>query len=59
MRRPVTSRAEIGHASLGVAVAAYERWLDGDGELRTLLDDVFRALEAGLDRTVHLRPSGG
>jgi mycofactocin system transcriptional regulator len=49
----------IGHASLGVALAAYERWLAGDGELRALLDEVFRALEAGLDRTVHMGPAGG
>jgi mycofactocin system transcriptional regulator len=49
----------IGHASLGVALAAYERWLDGDGELRTLLDEVFRGLETGLDRTVHIRPASG
>jgi TetR/AcrR family transcriptional regulator, regulator of mycofactocin system len=39
----------IGHASLGVALAAYERWLREDtGELRDLLDEVFRALEHGL-----------
>ncbi|GAA2545457.1 mycofactocin system transcriptional regulator [Pseudonocardia hydrocarbonoxydans] len=39
----------VGHASLGVALAAYERWLDhGDGELRDLLDAVFRALGPGL-----------
>jgi mycofactocin system transcriptional regulator len=39
----------IGHASLGVALAAYERWLTEDGgELRELLDAVFRALERGL-----------
>ena len=39
----------IGHASLGVALAAYERWLATDaGELRDLLDAAFRALEAGL-----------
>lgn len=39
----------IGHASLGVALAAYERWLGGDdGELRDLLDTVFRALGSGL-----------
>ena len=42
----------IGHASLGVALAAYERWLDGAGELRTLLDEVFRSLESGLDPTM-------
>jgi mycofactocin system transcriptional regulator len=39
----------VGHASLGVALAAYERWLDEDnGELLELLDVVFRALERGL-----------
>lgn len=39
----------IGHASLGVAIAAYERWLAEDGaELRDLLDTAFRALEHGL-----------
>lgn len=39
----------IGHASLGVALAAYERWLLDEGrELRELLDAVFRALEHGL-----------
>lgn len=39
----------IGHASLGVALAAYERWLRGDsGELRELLDVAFSALESGL-----------
>jgi len=38
----------IGHASLGVALAAYERWLRGDGVLTDLLDSVFRALESGL-----------
>ena len=38
----------IGHASLGVALAAYERWLRGDGVLTELLDSVFRALESGL-----------
>lgn len=38
----------IGHASLGVALAAYERWLGPDGgELRELLDTAFRALEDG------------
>jgi hypothetical protein len=45
----------IGHASLGVALAAYERWLDGGGDLHVLLDEVFRALEAGLDRTAEAR----
>lgn len=38
----------IGHACLGVAVAAYERWLAGDGELRALLDAAFRALANGM-----------
>ena len=39
----------IGHASLGVALAAYERWLREDsGELRDLLDAVFCALGSGL-----------
>jgi mycofactocin system transcriptional regulator len=39
----------VGHASLGVALAAYEHWLTAEGtELRDLLDDVFRALEGGL-----------
>ncbi|MGI5127098.1 mycofactocin system transcriptional regulator [Pseudonocardia sp. CA-107938] len=39
----------IGHASLGAALAAYERWLRADGaELRDLLDEVFQALENGL-----------
>ncbi|MCY7342689.1 MAG: mycofactocin system transcriptional regulator [Pseudonocardia sp.] len=39
----------IGHASLGVALAAYERWLDEEGgELSDLLDTAFRSLENGL-----------
>lgn len=38
----------IGHASLGVALAAYERWLGGAGELGELLDTAFRTLENGL-----------
>ncbi|OZM84038.1 mycofactocin system transcriptional regulator [Pseudonocardia sp. MH-G8] len=39
----------IGHASLGVALAAYERWLREDaGELRQLLDAAFAALEHGV-----------
>jgi TetR/AcrR family transcriptional regulator, regulator of mycofactocin system len=39
----------IGHASLGVALAAYERWLAEDGtQLHDLLDAAFRALERGL-----------
>jgi hypothetical protein len=38
----------IGHASLGVALAAYEHWLTEGGDLRELLDVVFRALESGL-----------
>lgn len=38
----------IGHASLGAALAAYERWLDdGAGELRGLLDAAFQHLEEG------------
>jgi mycofactocin system transcriptional regulator len=41
----------IGHASLGVALAAYEQWLAEDGgELRELLDAAFRALEHGIAR---------
>jgi TetR/AcrR family transcriptional regulator, regulator of mycofactocin system len=48
----------IGHASLGVALAAYERWLDGDGDLPDLLDEAFRALETGLDRTAQTGPAG-
>ncbi|GEL17958.1 mycofactocin system transcriptional regulator [Pseudonocardia asaccharolytica] len=39
----------IGHASLGVALAAYERWLAAEGsDLRALLDEVFCSLEHGL-----------
>ncbi|NMI00368.1 mycofactocin system transcriptional regulator [Pseudonocardia acidicola] len=39
----------IGHACLGVALAAYERWLTEEGaELRQLLGEVFRSLEHGL-----------
>jgi mycofactocin system transcriptional regulator len=39
----------IGHASLGVALAAYERWLSEDrGELVELLDAAFTALEHSL-----------
>jgi mycofactocin system transcriptional regulator len=39
----------IGHASLGVALAAYERWLTEEGrELRELLDVAFHSLERGL-----------
>ena len=38
----------IGHASLGVALAAYERWLSAEDELRDLLDEVFRPLAHGL-----------
>jgi mycofactocin system transcriptional regulator len=39
----------IGHACLGVALAAYERWLrEEETELRDLLDSVFCALESGL-----------
>ena len=39
----------IAYASLGAALAAYERWLAEDGtQLRDLLDSVFRALGRGL-----------
>lgn len=42
----------IGHASLGAALAAYERWLAEDAgagaDLLDLLDQAFRALEHGL-----------
>ncbi|AEA22843.1 mycofactocin system transcriptional regulator [Pseudonocardia benzenivorans] len=38
----------VGHASLGAALAAYETWLTTDHDLRSLLDEAFRALEAGL-----------
>jgi mycofactocin system transcriptional regulator len=38
----------VGHASLGIALAAYERWLSEEGrELRDLLDEVFRSLAHG------------
>lgn len=37
----------IGHALLGVALAAYEQWLDGEGDLPALLDTAARALESG------------
>lgn len=38
----------VGHACLGVCLAAYERWLlDDDAELPDLLDRVFRSLERG------------
>lgn len=44
----------IGHASLGVALAAYERWLAAeDAQLSELLDEVFRSLEHGF---VAVRP---
>lgn len=46
----------VGHASLGVALAAYERWLGHDGELRDLLDTVFRSLERGLTGPLHDEP---
>jgi mycofactocin system transcriptional regulator len=40
----------IGHASLGVALAAYERWLAAErSELRELLDAAFAALERALE----------
>ena len=39
----------IGHAALGGALAAYERWLGpAGGQLPDLLDAAFRALENGL-----------
>lgn len=38
----------VGHACLGVCIAAYERWLADDGsDLRTLLGEVFASLERG------------
>ncbi|WP_344024600.1 mycofactocin system transcriptional regulator [Pseudonocardia kongjuensis] len=38
----------VGHACLGVCLAAYERWLADDGtELSELLDSVFRSLIGG------------
>ncbi|ANY09896.1 mycofactocin system transcriptional regulator [Pseudonocardia sp. HH130630-07] len=38
----------VGHACLGVCLAAYERWLADDGaELAALLDRVLRSLERG------------
>lgn len=38
----------VGHACLGVCIAAYECWLADDGaELADLLDRVFRSLERG------------
>lgn len=38
----------IGHAALGVALAAYEEWLQrDDSELPALLDDAFRLLGSG------------
>ncbi|MBC8094137.1 MAG: mycofactocin system transcriptional regulator [Pseudonocardia sp.] len=47
----------VGHASLGAALAAYERWLGhDDGELQELLDTVFRALESGLAEPVVGKP---
>ena len=39
----------IGYAMLGVAVAAYEEWLRGGGDLCDLLDAALRTLE-GADR---------
>ena len=50
----------VGHACLGVALAAYEQWLaDGGREtahtLHDLLDTVFRALDVELDPE-HSRP---
>jgi mycofactocin system transcriptional regulator len=39
----------IGHAALGVALAAYETWLRVEGaQLHDLLDEAFRLLENGL-----------
>lgn len=38
----------LGHACLGVCLAAYEHWLADDGaELADLLDDVFGSLTQG------------
>lgn len=38
----------VGHACLGICLAAYERWLVDDGSALTdLLDRVFRSLEHG------------
>lgn len=38
----------VGHACLGVCIAAYERWLVDDSvELEDLLDEVFASLERG------------
>ena len=38
----------LGHACLGVCLAAYEQWLTDEGlELTDLLDRVFRSLERG------------
>ena len=48
--RPVTDRLPrtVGWAALGVAIAAYEAWLDSeDADLPALLDAGFRALAAG------------
>jgi hypothetical protein len=37
----------IAHAVLGVAIAAYERWLDDpDADIGALLDDAMRQLDA-------------
>lgn len=41
----------VGHACLGVCIAAYERWLVDDGaRLEELLDEVFVSLERGWGR---------
>lgn len=38
----------VGHACLGVCIAAYERWLADDAaELADLLDEVLRSLQRG------------
>jgi mycofactocin system transcriptional regulator len=43
----------IAHAVLGVAIAAYERWLDDPGaDLGALLDDAMRQLDAAFTGTL-------
>jgi mycofactocin system transcriptional regulator len=43
----------IAHAVLGVAIAAYERWLDDpDADLGALLDDAMRQLDAAFTGTL-------
>lgn len=51
--RPDALRPQvIGHATLGAAVAAYERWLSGDGRPHTeLLDAAVRQLAPTLAQT--------